>query len=145
MNKGKNCPINEKLVNESVIRLIALQVVIITICIIFYQNSWLTVFLFCDFCIRAFLNPKWSLLRWNANLLVRIFRLTPRLSNEAPKRFAAQVGAVVIGSVTALQFFQIEFLFHLFASAIVLFALLESVFSICVGCWLYQKTTWLKA
>ena len=143
--QGQSCPINENSINETCVRLIAAQVVILIVSAYLLNNTLLIAILFFDFGIRAFVNSKYSLLRLNALEIIKFLQLPSKFTNEAPKLFAAKIGAVVVGSIFIFYFLEIDFLIQLFSLAIVCFALLESVFSICVGCMIYQKVQRIKS
>lgn len=70
--------------------------------------------------------------------------MKPRLSNEAPKRFALYLGVII----SLLLLFSLFLEFHYFATMItvILFicAGLETLFDFCIGCKLYYALQILK-
>lgn len=138
---GKSCPINGKKVNETVVRLIAGQVVLLTALSVLTGFYWITALLLVDFALRAFFQGKGSVLRITAGAIAGSLRLAPKPTDEAPKRFAASIGFSVVLSLLIIQFFEIPFAAYIIGGALIGFALLESVFAVCVGCIFYQQLT----
>lgn len=136
---GASCPINEKQVNEIVIRMIAMQVVFVGLAALYFQNPYIAGFLFTDFGLRAFSMNQWSPLKYAAQKTVTHFQLGYKATNEAPKKFAATMGFFVVGLFTVLLFFQFFVSASLVGGILLLFASLEAGFGLCVGCIIYQK------
>jgi hypothetical protein len=136
---GISCPVNYKQVNEIAIRMIAMQVLFIGSAALFFQSPIIAAFLFADFGLRAFGLGQWSPLRYAAHKTVTHFKLGYKATNEAPKKFAATVGFVVVGFFSILLFVKLSVLASIIGGFLVLFATLESGFGICVGCILYQQ------
>lgn len=145
--QGPACPISGIFTDERVVRLIAAQVVILSALAIAFPKGWFAVFLLLDFALRADPIPRLSPLRNVALLIVANSGSKPRMTDAAPKLFAARIGLLVAFSLTAFQFAG----YPLAASGVALimsvFAFLESGFGLCVGCILYQSlfSTGLKA
>jgi len=139
-----SCPISAERINENVVRIIAFMVAIIAICCISFSDYWAILVLTFDFGIRAFTNGKLSFLKFFAMKISKAMNLNLKMTDLAPKKFAATMGFVVCLMITA------TFLFNFFAAAIVLtsiitiFALLESLFAVCVGCYVYTFLQILK-
>ena len=123
-------------VNEVSARLVAAGVVVLALTTIIFDQPWLTVVLAYGFIARVAAGPRLSPL---GQLVTRV--VTPALPFDEklvpgpPKRFAQAIGVVfsVTAAVLAVGFG------HVHAAYIVLgvlaaFAILESVFGICVGC-----------
>ncbi|AEA43856.1 DUF4395 domain-containing protein [Fluviicola taffensis] len=138
---GISCPINDKQVNEIVIRTIAMQVIFIGSAALFFQNPIIAVLLAIDFGLRAFGFGQWSALRYSAQKLVTHFKLGYKATNEAPKKFAATIGFVVMSIFSILLFLKLSVLATIIGGLLLLFATLEGGFGICVGCILYQQLT----
>lgn len=136
---GANCPVNDKQVNEIVVRLIAMQVVFVGFAALYFQNPFISVFLLIDFAMRAFGFGQGSPLRYTAQKTVTHFQLGYKATNEAPKRFAATIGFFVSTIFTALLLFQFFVSASIVEGILLLFASLEAGFGICVGCIMYQK------
>lgn len=136
---GLSCPVNDKQVNEIVIRLVAMQVIFIAATALYFQNSYIAVLLLVDFGLRAFGFGQLSPLKYIAQKTVTHFQLGYKATNEAPKKFAAKIGFFVVALFAGVLFIQIQWLSFAIGAGLVLFAILESGFGICVGCILYQQ------
>lgn len=137
---GISCPVNGKKVNETVIRLIAAQVVILTAIAAWQHWYWITAVLVFDFAVRAFSDKPLSILRLVAKKACQWLDFQGKPQDEAPKKFAASIG---FGAVTALcitQMLQWTMAGYIIAGMLLTFAMLEWLFAICVGCYLYQLT-----
>ncbi|MDF3027954.1 MAG: CDP-alcohol phosphatidyltransferase [Fluviicola sp.] len=142
--EGSSCPVNDKQVNEIVIRLIAMQVIFITATALYFQIPYITMLLVVDFGFRAFGFSHFSPLKFIARKTVSHFQLGYKATNEAPKRFAAKVGLFVVTLFSVGMFLQIPWFSLLLGTGLLLFAVLESGFGICVGCIIYHQLTRYK-
>lgn len=133
-----NKDISKYYADENVARLIAAQIVVIALLSLLTQWTFPAFFLTADFALRAFTYQP-SPLAAIAKLLADLYGLPPKLIFAAPKKFAAGVGFVFSLAVFVL------FLFHLYIAAwivggvLIFFAVLEAVFRIYVGCYVYDK------
>ncbi|GAA4459629.1 DUF4395 domain-containing protein [Phytohabitans houttuyneae] len=126
-------------VNEVSARLVAGGVVVLSVAAIALDLPWLTAVIAYGFVARVLTGPKLSPL---GLLVTRV--VTPRLPVPAklvpgpPKRFAQGIGAVltVSAAVLALGFAQHTAAYALLGAVIVA-AVLESVFAFCVGCTIF--------
>jgi hypothetical protein len=133
-----SCPISAERVNENVVRIIAFMVAVIAIACITFSNYWAIVFLLFDFALRAFTSGKFSLLKFIALKISNVLSLSPKMKDLAPKKFAATLGFGFCLLITAL-FLTGFYTAALICTAImIIFALLESLFAICVGCHIYS-------
>lgn len=123
-------------VNEVSARLVAGGVVLLAAATIAFDVPWLTLVLAYGFLARALTGPTLSPL---GQLVTRV--ITPRLPVPArpvpgpPKRFAQGVGAVfaVAATVLAVGLGETGAAYGVLG-VLILFATLESVFGLCVGC-----------
>lgn len=133
-----SCPISAERVNENVIRIIALMVSAIAIVCILSGNYYAMLFLLVDFAVRAFTSGYFSLLKQIAIQIANLLSLPKKMTDLAPKKFAATLGlgfCLLISSVYLLQFHTAAILL---TSILLIFATLEGVFAICVGCYVYS-------
>ena len=137
-----SCPVSAERVNENVIRIIAALVVVIAIYSVLYLNFYAIVFLTVDFAIRAFTSSKFSLLKFIALKIANGLSITNKPTDLAPKKFAATLGFIFCTVISFCYF--LKFFYAVIALTIVMFvfAVLESVFAICVGCYVYSL--WLS-
>ena len=141
---GASCPVNGKQVNEIVIRMIAMHVVFSILAALYFQNAYIAALLFFDFGFRAFGIGRFSLLRYSAQKTVTHFQLGYKATNEAPKKFAATVGFVVVGMFSAALFLELTLPAGIIGGILLLLASLEALFGICVGCIIYQQLARFK-
>jgi hypothetical protein len=123
-------------VNETSARIVAGTVAVLALIAIAFQHGWLLPVLAYGFVARALTGPTLSPLGLVATRVV-----TPRLhvshrySPGPPKRFAQSIGALFTVTATVLWYAAGEHTAALaLAGIVVVFATLESVFGLCVGC-----------
>lgn len=133
-----SCPISPERVNENVVRIIAFIVAVIAITCVVFSNYWAIVFLLFDFALRAFTTGKFSLLKFIAIKIADGLSLSPKMKDLAPKKFAATLGFGFCLLITAVFLFDFYNAVLIFTSIMIVFALLESLFAICVGCYIYS-------
>jgi hypothetical protein len=123
-------------VNETSARLVAGVVAVLAVATVAFQQGWLLPVLAYGFVARALTGPTLSPLGFLATrVLTPRLQLRHRFSPGPAKRFAQTVGAVFTVTATLLWFLAGA---HVAALALVavlaVFATLESVFGLCVGC-----------
>jgi hypothetical protein len=133
-----SCPISAERVNENVVRIIAFIVAVIAIACITFSNYWAIVFLLFDFALRAFTLGKFSLLKFIALKISNALSISPKMKDLAPKKFAATLGFGFCLLITATFLFNFYTLALILTSIMIVFALLESLFAVCVGCYIYS-------
>lgn len=130
------CPISTLRINENVARVTASLVVVLVALYVYSGNILFILLLGLDFTIRAFTSMKFSLLSWLAIQINRQLRLPVMLTDKAKKIFAARVG--VLFTLAMLIFFFVHPPTSIALGLVLMvFALLEAVFNICVGCLVY--------
>ncbi|QNR85568.1 DUF4395 domain-containing protein [Pedobacter riviphilus] len=133
-----SCPISAERINENVVRIIAFMVAVIAIACVVFSNYWAIVFLLFDFALRAFTTGKFSVLKFIAIKISDGLSLSPKMKDLAPKKFAATLGFAFCLLITAVFLFDFYNATLIFTSIMIVFALLESLFAICVGCYIYS-------
>ena len=134
--KSLICPVSTLRIDRNVVRITGL---LMATMIALYAATGLIFFVLTiavDYYIRAFTSLNYSSFSWLAYQIARLFNLPEKPIDKAPKIFATRVGFLFALTVTAL------FSVHPGASLVVAlllmsFALLESVFDLCVGCIVY--------
>lgn len=132
-----SCPISTRYIDSNIVRLISLQVAILSLVFIYTSNIIFAYILLVDYIARVLRIDSLSPFSLVSNSLVSILSLEKKMSNEAPKRFALHLGfsiaiVIVVGSLA-------EFSNLVLLSAIILFAcsLIETLFNFCIGCKMY--------
>ncbi|MFD2288461.1 DUF4395 family protein [Pedobacter petrophilus] len=133
-----SCPISAERVNENVIRIIAFMVALIAISCLISSNYWAIILLLVDFAARAFGSGNFSLLKLLALQIAKILALKPQMKDLAPKKFAATLGFGFSLLITAMFLFNFSIMAMALTSVMTIFALLESLFAVCVGCYVYS-------
>lgn len=133
-----SCPIGTKQVDENVTRIIALQVVVLISLSLYFQWFWLSGLLMIDFLLRARFDGSGSLLRWIAITVKQQFQLPNKPTNAAPKQFAALIGVFFSAAIALFIYLDWTLFYWTIGSMLLICTLLESIFSYCVGCTIYQ-------
>jgi len=134
----QSCPISFNRIDANLVRIIATEVMIIALLLIFTQELIFALILLFDFSVRSLKLKQLSILALVAHFIIRYFKIKPKLCDEAPKRFALYLGVVIITLVTLLYFFQFNLLATVFASTLLVCAFLEAAFDYCIGCKIYH-------
>ncbi|MGN6637549.1 MAG: DUF4395 domain-containing protein [Mucilaginibacter sp.] len=141
MKSELECPVDFVVINEYKARMIAFFVFVLTI-IFLVTSVWLIpAFLIVDFALRASILGKYSLLGILSDAVIRQFKIGNKPTDRAPKRFSAGVGMLFSAAMLVSTLFHLGILSLVLACTLIIFAILESFFSFCAGCYVY---TFLK-
>lgn len=119
--------------NENVVRIIAAQVVVLTLLALFTHWEFILILLAGDFALRAFTYQS-SPLALIAKVISKALKITPKPIFAAPKKFAAGLGFGFTLIALVLFVFQFDVSAYIVGSILILCAVLESAFKICIGC-----------
>src|SRR5450631_3204958 len=125
-------------VNEYAARIVAAGVLVMAVAAIAFQQPWILIPLTYGFIARVLTGPTLSPL---GQLATRVIapRLGPaKLVAGPPKRFAQAIGAVVTTTILVLVAFGVSILAQALLVVMIVFATLESVFALCVGCKIFN-------
>ena len=131
------CPVSPHRVDEHIARLTALSVLVLTIIGLVLKSPLLMALLAADFALRAFGFSRFSPLRAVAGWEDKLLSLHPKLTDGAPKRFAAGVGMLFSASIAlalALEWYTPGLAI---GAVLIACAFLESALNFCVGCYVY--------
>ncbi|MGN6302905.1 MAG: DUF4395 domain-containing protein [Angustibacter sp.] len=123
-------------VDDVTVRLIAGEVLVLSVLALITGQAWLLALLAVDFTVRSVFGPVLSPLARFAAVVVRPrVPAAPRPTPGPPKRFAAAIGAVLTLVATA-AFYGAGWptVTWAIAGVMVAFPLLEAAFGLCVGC-----------
>lgn len=137
MKENIECPVDFITVNETQVRTTAFLVLLTVITWIISGNIYFIAFLIPDFFLRAFNFGKYSLLSIAGKYLVKQLFLPVKPIDQAPKRFAAKIGLGFTIAITLLQLLDDTTAAVALGVVLIFFALLESVFGFCAGCYAY--------
>jgi hypothetical protein len=133
------CPISTERINENVVRLVALLVIVVAV-LGWLTGSWLLFLLLAvDFGLRAFGSGSYSPLRKAAQWIAQKSSLGVKLTNAAPKKFAAGIGLIFGLSIALALMLNGAVIATSLSGALVLCAFLESALGFCVGCVVYSQ------
>jgi hypothetical protein len=139
------CPHDSETVNERVVRIISVQVILITVVSLFTVSPWIMLFLAVDFGMRAFGAQQYSLLRLIAAAAANLLLIAPRQINAAPKRFAAGLGMIFSLVIGGFLFTDLHLLTAISSGMLIACAALEGFAGYCVGCTVYTFLIQLKS
>jgi len=123
--------------DEHVVRIIAAQVVVLTVIIMATQWQPLAWLLAVDFALRAFTYLP-APLAVTAKAIVRRAGWKPKPIFAAPKRFAAALGFVFSSGISVFLYFRLPVAACSVGAVLAACAVLESVFRICLGCYVFN-------
>ena len=138
------CPISHRRVDTQMVRTISVLISLTAVLFLLTSNILLAYLLLIDFSLRLFRKNMFSPFFQLSLAILRLLNIRPRMSDEAPKRFALYLGwamsimIVVFGVFGALPYAT------LFIAILLLCATLEMLFEFCVGCKVYQYLQLLK-
>ncbi len=125
------------IVDEITIRLIAAQVLVVTVVAALGQWWWLYALLAIDFALRVGYGPRFSPTAHLAGLIRRRLGRPPRPTSGPPKRFAATIGLVCSLLLLAFAGLGWTAATWVIAVAMIVFPALESILGFCVGCQIF--------
>lgn len=128
-------------IDEQVARIIGAAVIILTLVIVVSQWKLPAIFLVADFALRAFTRFP-SPLSLAARFIQKRLGIRPRPVFAAPKKFAAALGFVFALAILILLYSGLTVWACSVGGVLLLCALLESAFKICLGCYVYH---WIVA
>lgn len=130
------CPISPMRIDRTVVRITGLMMALMIALYIYTGQIHFVTVIVLDYFIRAWTPLPHSPFSWLARAMADAFQLPRNPIDKAPKIFAARVGFLF--ALTTVVLFYVHPLGSLLVGAALMgFALLESVFDICVGCLVY--------
>jgi len=139
-----SCPISHSYLDSHVVRLIALQVLVLGVLLLTFNMLLFGWLLLWDFLMRALRMHTFSPLRYIATTIVRTAKLPPKPCDEAPKRFATYLGLTFMVFIMLLLLLSFTFSARVLITGLMICAALEAFFDYCVGCKIYHYTLYLK-
>lgn len=124
-------------VDEVVVRIIAAQVILITLLFLFTQSAILALLLAGDFALRAF-TPFPAPLTFTGKAISNLFTIAPQPIFASPKRFAAALGFTFSLVISVFLYSGLLPAAYVTGGILLFCAVLESVFKICLGCYVYN-------
>ena len=131
------CPISSLRIDSNLVRLLSLQIALVTLCLLVSHEPLFAFILLFDFTVRALRMPYLSLFHLNATFFLTKFAVKGRYTDESPKRFALFLGLFVSFLLTVFYFNGLLHTAQFTAMILFICAALETVFDFCIGCRLY--------
>ena len=139
-----SCPISNRRIDSNMVRFISAEIAITVIFLLLTQHIIFALLLLVDFSFRILRLKEYSPFSIVAFYVLKNMDISPRMSDEAPKRFALYLG----WSMTILMtFFALLGYGHSVAALawiLLTCSLMEAVFEFCVGCTLYHSLVRLR-
>jgi hypothetical protein len=140
MAESISCPVSNSVVNENRVRLTALFVFLLSVSFLVAPNWIVPGLLVIDFFLRGFGLGRYSPLNILSGWVVRKLSIGNKLIDQAPKRFAAQLGFIFAFLLFTSAVFSLTGTGYVIAAVLVLFSFLESALGLCAGCYVYSLT-----
>lgn len=131
------CPISFNRVDSNIVRGIAFVVVLVTLLLLMTKESVFAFILLFDFMVRSMRLSHLSLFYMISKFVLKCWGVAPKLSDEAPKRFALYLGLVASFLLFISSIFGFGLLTLWVAIILLTCALLETAFDYCIGCKIY--------
>jgi len=127
-------------VNEYAARFVAAFVVILSITYLLTQNLGILIFLIYGFLARVLTGPTLSpIALLVTKIIIPIIGNPQLLCPGPPKRFAQMIGLIFTSSTLYFVYISQIYIANLLLYILIFFALLESFFGFCTGCWVFKK------
>lgn len=137
MKSTLECPVNFIPVDQNRIRLVALQVFLLSVLFFFVQHWIIPGILVLDFFFRAFNKGRYSYLAASSQWIASRLGLRTKPVDSAPKIFAAQMGFCISDCLFIVAALGLQVPAVCFASLLLIASFLEAFAGFCAGCYVY--------
>lgn len=138
------CPISLERIDANFVRIIALQIITVSLLLMFTQDLIYALILLFDFSVRILNYKKLSPFAYLAKLVIRVLNIKPKLCDEAPKRFALYVGIFMVAIATFFYLLDLILVASVIVVILIVCASLEALFDYCLGCKIYYLLQYFK-
>jgi len=135
---AQSCPISFNRIDTHLVRIIALQVIVVALLLLATSHLFFAFLLLFDFSVRTLNLKRFSPFANIAKLIIKSLQIKPQLCDEAPKRFALYLGLGIIGFFTLLFLFEFSKVATILVAILIICALLEASLDYCIGCKIYH-------
>lgn len=132
------CPVSSEKIDSNVSRLTVFINVVSLAAFLLTLNPVFGYIVAIDYFIRAFLSGKYSPLRFISLQTIKALRLTEKPINIAQKIFASRLGFLCILASVVLLHLQFILAAYIVGGMLLVLAIADSVFDLCVGCLIYN-------
>lgn len=138
MNEFQSNHLAIRTANTNVVRIVALQVVVIALLYLYTKQAVFIYLLLVDFFIRGVLRSPNTLFVIIASKIEKSILKSGKSIDRSPKLFAAFIGFLFALSITISYALNWLIVSYVLSGILVFFALLEGVFEYCVACRFYS-------
>ncbi|MBI9070887.1 MAG: DUF4395 domain-containing protein [Melioribacteraceae bacterium] len=133
------CPVSDKKANAAELRIMAFLTSLLIIAYLITYNPVFILLAGSDLFIRSIMKPEYSPFKCMASKIFNLFNFKKKTTDLAPKIFAARCGVFI--SILTLVFHFLGFTITSYTAAAIFLSLslLNSLFGICVGCFIYTS------
>lgn len=133
-----SCPISHRRVDTQMVRAISVLVTITAILFLLTSHIFLVYLLLIDFSLRLLRFNRYSPFFQLSLAILKRLHIQPKMSDEAPKRFALYLGWGMSIMIVLFISFGLAQYAAIFVAILLVCATLEMLFEFCVGCKVYQ-------
>ena len=133
-----SCPISSRRIDSNMVRFISVEIAVTAIFLLLTQHIVFALLLLVDFSFRILRLKEYSPFSIVASYALKNMDIAPRMSDEAPKRFALYLGWSMTVLLTFFALMGYGQIVAVFAWVLLSCSLMEAVFEFCVGCTLYH-------
>ena len=141
MSNAVSCPVSGVTVNENRVRVTALFVFFASLSYLLSPGWVAPGLLAIDFFLRASGQGKLSPLNAVSGWVVRLLKMGNIPIDQAPKRFAAGIGAALACALLIADICRLSTTAFVITLVLALFSFLESALGFCAGCHVYTLMT----
>lgn len=132
------CPISHRRVDTQMVRAISVLITITALLYLLTSEIFFVYLLVGDFTLRLVRLHAYSPFFQFSSAILRLLHIQPRMSDEAPKRFALYLGWGMSVAITLFALLHATHFAIFFIAILLLCAALEMFFEFCIGCKIYQ-------
>ena len=138
------CPISSRRIDANTVRMSALFTALSALLLLTTHHPLFLLLLAFDFSMRLWRKNRLSPFALAGGALLRFAHVPPRMSDEAPKRFALQLGWSMIVVMTAAFVVHLAIITYVLGTILLLCAAAEALFEYCVGCRIYRYIEYFR-
>ena len=139
-----SCPISTRRIDSNMVRIISIQIFLLTAFFIFTNEPIFAYILLADSTVRVFRRHELSPFALFAKAVIKVANIMPKFSDESPKRFALYLSLFVSLSIVVLFHAGLHMIATYVAFILLICAFLEALFDFCVGCKIYYGIQLIK-
>ena len=132
-----SCPISTQRIDSHLVRIVSLQVALMTLVLLMTNASVIALILLFDFTMRLLRLTQLSPFRIVGSWMMSVLNIAPKWSDESPKRFALYLGFGITLILTVAAIAKLTLFATVVAGILFVCSLLETLLDFCIGCKLY--------